>query len=115
MKDNKVTTSHTHHHSLPTERADNHPHACHHSPPRPIPASKPTVKDMIMDRLLAGGTVSPLQALQEFGCLSLPQRISELRARGEPIKGRLVTTANGKRHNIYWIEPQDRPPHKDRT
>lgn len=73
--------------------------------------AKPTVKQLIMQKLNAGETLSPLIALQEFGCLSLPQRISELRASGKPIKGRLVTTPNGKRHNIYWIEPKDRQPH----
>ncbi|MDO4427129.1 MAG: helix-turn-helix domain-containing protein [Moraxella sp.] len=74
------------------------------------PATKPkmAVKQIIMQKLLAGEILSPLTALQEFGCLSLPQRISELRARGEPIQGRMVTEPNGKRHNIYWIEAKDR-------
>lgn len=67
---------------------------------------------IIMQKLNAGETISPLSALNDFGCLSLPQRISELRQAGEPIKGRLVSLPNGKRHNIYWIEPQDRKPHK---
>lgn len=61
-----------------------------------------------MERLLAGETLSPLTALNEFGCLSLPQRISELRAKGEPIQGRLIVKPNGKKYNIYWIESQDR-------
>lgn len=73
-------------------------------------ATKPklTVKQIIMQKLLAGEIISPLSALNDFGCLSLPQRISELRARGEPIQGRMATEPNGKRHNIYWIEPKDR-------
>lgn len=65
-------------------------------------------KKIIMQKLMAGETISPLSALKDFGCLSLSQRISELRQAGEPIQGRLVTNANGKHHNIYWIEAKDR-------
>lgn len=68
----------------------------------------------IIKKLVAGEQISPLTAFKEFGCLSLPQRISELRKMGYPIKGEMVKTANNKRHNIYWIEMSDRQAVKQR-
>lgn len=79
----------------------------------PTPATKGmSYHAIIMQKLNAGETISPLSALKDFGCLSLSQRISELRQSGIPIQGRMVTEPNGKRHNIYWLESKDRQPHK---
>ena len=69
-------------------------------------------KQIIMKKLHAGEIISPLTALKDFGCLSLAQRISELRAKGEPIKSELVKNSEGKKYSIYWLEPKDRKPNK---
>ncbi|MBP5473677.1 MAG: hypothetical protein J6X92_02820 [Bacteroidales bacterium] len=43
---------------------------------------KPTQKDLIRSFLQAGRKITPMVALNEFGCFSLAQRIKELRREG---------------------------------
>ena len=74
---------------------------------RQIMVKKPTYKQIIISKLLSGEIISPLTTLKDFGCLSLAQRISELRQQGYPIQGKLVKIANGKKYNIYWLEKAD--------
>ena len=71
-----------------------------------------TYKAQILAHLTAGETLDDMKALKLFGCWSLSQRISEMRADGIPIISKMVTAHSGKRHAIYWLEPQDRKPHK---
>lgn len=46
---------------------------------------RPTQKQMIRQWLEDGKTITPLTALKEFNCLSLAQRIKNLRDEGMPI------------------------------
>lgn len=69
-----------------------------------------TYKAHILAHLTAGETLDDMKALNLFGCWSLSQRISEMRADGIPIISKMVTAPSGKRHAIYWLEPQDREP-----
>lgn len=70
-----------------------------------------TYKAQILAHLTAGETLNDMKALNLFGCWSLSQRISEMRADGIPIMSKLVTAPSGKRHAIYWLEPQDYEQH----
>ena len=42
--------------------------------------------DMIHEYLLAGNTITPVDALREFGCFRLAARIDDLRTRGVDIE-----------------------------
>lgn len=53
-------------------------------------------------RLLQRQWVSPLDALQKVGCMSLSQRCGELRRGGVNVVSRWVQ-ANGKRFKAYRI------------
>lgn len=58
--------------------------------------------ETIRAALLAGRAITPLEALQEFGCLRLAARISDLRRTGMDIECRHVTR-NGKRFARYRL------------
>lgn len=66
-----------------------------------------TYKHQILKLLITGNKLDDMKALELFGCWSLSQRISEMRADGYPIQSELITAPSGKRHAVYWIEPSD--------
>jgi len=56
----------------------------------------------ILAYLKGGNTITPLEALNKFGCLRLAARISDLK-KGHPISGRMVTR-NGKTFKEYYLD-----------
>lgn len=65
-----------------------------------------THKRLLLNHLLAGKTINGLQALTLYKCMSLSQRLSDLRLDyGVPIKGKMIKVASGKRVKEYWLEP----------
>ena len=67
--------------------------------------SKQTYSQIIMAHLMAGKTITNMQAYDEYSITCLSQRISELRASGINIVDEMVTQ-NGKRFKRYWIDEQ---------
>ncbi len=59
-----------------------------------------TQAEMIYEHLAAGGTLTPLEALQRFGCLALSQRCGELRRQGVPIESELVAVGTDGRKRV---------------
>lgn len=57
----------------------------------------------ILAYLEAGNTLTPLEALQRFGCLALHSRAAELREHGHVIDCQLIKLPNGKRVGQYSI------------
>ena len=68
---------------------------------------KQTYSQIIMAHLMAGKTITNMQAYDEYSITCLSQRISELRASGINIVDEMVTQ-NGKRFKRYWIDEQVR-------
>lgn len=48
----------------------------------------------ILARLQAGKTITPLEALDEFGCNRLAARVADLRKGGHAIHSKLITVFN---------------------
>jgi hypothetical protein len=63
----------------------------------------PTQASRILDYLLAGHRLTPLDALNRFGCMRLAARIHELRRQGYSIEEQTVQTPTGKRVAQYSI------------
>lgn len=68
-----------------------------------------THKRLIRRRLIEGGSISPLEALRDYGCYRLASRISDLRREGLNIAKRMeesVSRVTGKtvRYSRYYIE-----------
>ena len=52
--------------------------------------------DMILVALKNGERITPLTALESFGCFRLSARIWDLRNEGHPIKTKHISTPQGK-------------------
>tara|TARA_R100001015_G_C4610662_1_gene166025 strand:- start:601 stop:816 length:216 start_codon:yes stop_codon:yes gene_type:complete len=55
-----------------------------------------TQNDMILVALKNGERITPLSALESFGCFRLSARIWDLRNEGHSIKTRHISTPQGK-------------------
>lgn len=67
-------------------------------------AKKPTQNQMIASYLLKGRGITPLEALNKFGCLRLGARIADLKKMGLPIDSNMVRDkVTGKRYAQYTI------------
>lgn len=64
-----------------------------------------TQSDMILAALLAGETLTPLDALKRFGCFRLGARIWDLKRAGYEIDMQLIDTGNGKHVAAYSMSP----------
>lgn len=61
-------------------------------------------KKLKIQRFLAtGAALTPLSALRKYGCLSLSQRIGQLKREGWPIQSKMIR-ANGAKYKKYWID-----------
>lgn len=68
---------------------------------------KQNYKQIILNHLLAGRTLSTYEAYDLYKITCFLQRISDLRADGVIIKDEVVKQ-NGKRFKRYWIDEQVR-------
>ena len=64
---------------------------------------KQSYKQIILNHMLAGKTITTMQAIDEYRITCLAQRISEIRANGVNIDDEMVKQ-NGKRFKRYWID-----------
>ncbi len=65
-----------------------------------------TQRNEILAYLKSGRTLTPLEALNRFGCLRLGARIYDLNHEGYKIKSKLVNVGNGKRVAEYSLIPE---------
>lgn len=66
----------------------------------------PSQKAAIRAHLLAGESITQLQALKWFGCLRLGAVIFDLREEGLPIETERLQVAPKKRVGNYFIKPE---------
>lgn len=59
--------------------------------------------DRILEHMLAGNSITPLEALNKFGCLRLGARIADIKARGYLVYSEFVTTASEKKVKKYYM------------
>jgi hypothetical protein len=72
----------------------------------PSPNDTTSHKAQLLAYLMTGATITPLQALQRFNCMSCSQRLGDLRRdEGIPIQSQFIKLPNGKRVKEYWLEP----------
>lgn len=70
----------------------------------PTKAENATQKDMILDYLKLGQSLTPMEALKYFGCFRLASRISDLRRKGYAIDRTMVEDKKtGKRYASYSL------------
>jgi hypothetical protein len=71
--------------------------------------SNPSQEKMILEHLQDGYSISPIEALNDYGCFRLGARIHQLRLQGYNIKTRIaetidVGTGRIKRFAEYFLE-----------
>ena len=60
--------------------------------------------DMVLDFLKRGGSLTPLEALEKFGCLRLSARAHTLKKRGFNVVSRMVEVSESKHVAQYTME-----------
>ena len=58
----------------------------------------------ILKALEAGERITPIDALNRFGCFRLSGRIKDLKNLGHDIKCHIVKGPNGKHYGEYYLE-----------
>lgn len=59
----------------------------------------------ILSHLKRGKEITPMEALNEYGCFRLAARVFELRDSGWPIECERRSTENGKVVGVYSLNP----------
>ena len=62
-----------------------------------------TQKTKIKEHLICNKAITPIDALNKFGCFRLAARISELREEGLNIKTSIISPKKGNRYAKYSI------------
>ena len=73
-----------------------------------VERKKPTQKELILNHMIKHGGITPLDAINLYGCFSLGSRIFELRKEGHNITTKIVFTEKGKHYAEYSIEENAR-------
>lgn len=60
-------------------------------------------KQRILQWMLEGNTITPLEALEKFQCFRLGARIADIKEMGYLVQSRFVTTATKKRVKQYYL------------
>jgi hypothetical protein len=68
-----------------------------------------TQKDKIREYLQSGKSITPLDALEMFGCFRLGAHIFTLREEGMPIKTEFVTNRYRTKFAKYTLEQMQQP------
>ncbi len=64
-------------------------------------------KKMILSYLQSGKKLTPDIAKRKFGCMSLSQRVGELKKAGHPIRSKMIQVAPRTRVSRYSLNPDD--------
>lgn len=59
--------------------------------------------DLILEWMLAGNAITPLEALEKFKCFRLGARIADIKARGYLVYSEFVTTPSEKKVKQYHL------------
>ena len=65
---------------------------------------KPTQCQPILEYMKKYGSITPLDALNDIGCMRLASRISDLRQQGYPIGRRIKTSKNRYGESVSFAE-----------
>jgi hypothetical protein len=59
--------------------------------------------DRILEYMLSGKSITPLEALNKFGCLRLGARIADIKAKGYLVYSEFVSTPTEKKVKRYYL------------
>lgn len=59
--------------------------------------------ERILEFMLAGNAITPLEAFNKFRCFRLGARIADIKKKGYAVKSRFVTTPTEKKVKQYYL------------
>ena len=59
--------------------------------------------DLILEYMLQGHSITPIEALEKFKTMRLGARIADIKAKGYLVYSEFVTTENGKKVKQYHL------------
>ena len=63
-----------------------------------------TQSEQILNHLKSGHSITPLEALDKFGCMRLGARVYDLKQQGHDIRTEPLALPSGKHVARYWME-----------
>lgn len=66
-----------------------------------------TQQDALLSYLLEGHKITPLEALDKFGCFRLGARIYDFKKRGFLIEDEMIEVSSGKKVKQYWLAKKE--------
>lgn len=63
----------------------------------------PSQADLVLEHMQVLGSITPIEALEDYGCFRLGARIWDLKRRGHNIASELVEGNDGKRFARYSL------------
>jgi len=72
-------------------------------------------EDKILEYLQAGNYLTPITALEKFGCFRLGARCFELRRKGYNIQSEIVKGDNRKHFSRYWLSDEPLPTEQEQA
>lgn len=67
------------------------------------PSHSKSQAEKILDYMLSGKAITPIEALDLFGCFRLGARIADIKAKGYLVYSEFVTGPNGKKYKKYYL------------
>lgn len=67
------------------------------------PSHSKSQAEKILDYMLSGKAITPIEALDLFGCFRLGARIADIKAKGYLVYSEFITTPSGKRVKSYYL------------
>lgn len=67
------------------------------------PSHSKSQAEKILDYMLSGKAITPIEALDLFGCFRLGARIADIRQKGYLVYSEFITTPSGKRVKKYYL------------
>lgn len=67
------------------------------------PSHSKSQAEKILDYMLSGKAITPIEALDLFGCFRLGARIADIKAKGYLVYSERVTLPNGKKVAQYHL------------
>lgn len=91
--------------ALNRERSHPLPESAAKTGPAQVGPFLPSQRDLILRHLMRGESLTPIQALDLYGCFALSQRIGELKRLGHDIET-VMTRAGRKQYATYRMRGQ---------
>lgn len=75
----------------------------------PAPRCETSQKKLILEYLKLGQPITPIEALQHFGCFRLGARIADLKKDGYDIRTEIITDPESKKRYASYTLNEDKP------